>query len=507
MEGVPQLSRRQSFLLVVSIMLATVMQVLDTTIVNVALPHIQGDLSATPAQIGWVLTSYIVPSAIFMTLTGYFSERLGQRRYLVLSMLGFTLASVLCGLADSLSMLVLFRILQGVFGASLVPLSQAIMVQNFPPQSRGRMMGLWSIGVMVGPILGPTLGGWLTDTLSWRWTFFINLPLGLLSAAVAWRVVPQGKRVKRQMDWWGFALLVMALGGLQMILDRGAGEDWYDSNEIRLLTLFCAVGFGGYFWHNLQPSGNVLVNLAIFRDRNFATSCLLMLACGIGMYCTMVLLPLFMQNLLGFNASHTGLLMAPRGIASMIAMVSVGRLMDFIEPKRLFMFGMLLFCLGTLPMTQYSLEVDSFWLVVPGFIQGLGLGLLLVPLSTLAYSSVSPKLVAEATGVFSLMRTLGQAMGVSIATMLLSQRSQIYWHELGGQVRLGNASAAGWLSPLGIELDSPIGGLLMAQELGRQSHMLAFLDAFVFVLVAFIASTPLLLLVRKVGALGEVSAK
>ncbi|MBD2858632.1 DHA2 family efflux MFS transporter permease subunit [Spongiibacter sp. KMU-158] len=493
------LSRRQSIWLVVSIMMATVMQVLDTTIVNVALPHIQGDLAATPSQIGWVLTSYIVPAAIFMTLTGYFSERLGQRRYLVISMAGFTVTSVLCGLADSLSMLVTFRILQGIFGASLVPMSQAIMVQNFPPEARGRMMGLWSVGVMVGPILGPTLGGWLTDALSWRWTFFINLPLGVVSTLIAWKVVPQGKRIRRPMDWWGFVLLVMALGGLQMLLDRGAGEDWYESNEIRLLTLFSVVGFIGYFWHSAQPAGKVLVNLEIFKDRNFSTSCLLMVACGIGMYGTMVLLPLLMQNLLGYTASQAGLMMAPRGIASMISMVTVGRLMDYIEPRRLVVAGAVLFCLGTLPMTNYSLQIDSFWLVVPGFIQGLGLGMLLVPLSTLAYSSVPPALVADATGVFSLMRTLGQALGISIVTMLLSQRSQIYWHELGAQLRLDSSSVQAWLLPLGIAGDSKEAGMLMAMELGKQSHLLAFLDSFVFVLVAFIAVMPALLLIRKIG--------
>lgn len=481
----------------IALMSSTIMQVLDTTIVNVALPHIQGQLGATPAQIGWVLTSYIVASGIFMPLTGYLTDRLGQQRYLLVCIAGFTLFSALCGLATSFNELVLFRILQGVFGAGLVPMAQSIMVQVFPLHERGRAMAIWSIGVMVGPILGPTLGGWLTEVLNWRWNFYINVPVGLISALIAWKAIPQTEPRPRKMDWSGFLLMIMALGGLQMVLDRGTAEDWFYSNWIRGFTLVSVVGFIGFIWHSLTPRESPLFDLRMFNDRNFTTASLLLLVFGLGLYGTMILMPLLLENLLHYPAATTGLLLAPRGLASMVSMQVAGRLVNKVDSRKLIASGILLFSVGSLMATQYNLQIDTFWIVVPALFQGFGLGLVLVPLSTLAYSTLEPRLVPEAVGVFSLMRTLGQALGISAVTMLVSRHTQQAWHHLGGQLTSTSAEVGAWLGESGLTVESPQAAYVLAMELARQSQMLAFVDAFIFVGWAFVAVLPLLVFMQR----------
>lgn len=483
-------------LMAIAVMISTVMQVLDTTIVNVALPHMQGQLSAAPDQIAWVLTSYIVASGVVMPLTGYFTDRLGQRSYLMLCIIGFVIASILCGMSRSLTQIVLFRILQGIFGAGLVPIAQSIMLQAYPGRERGRAMAVWSMGVMVGPILGPTLGGWLTDVLSWRWNFFINVPIGIIAAVIAWRVIPETPRRTRPMDWSGFLLLVCAVGGMQMVLDQGSREDWFASNEIRVLTLISAVGFIGFVWHAFTASREPVLDLRIFRDRNFAVSCLLLAVFGLGLYGTMTLLPLMLDHLFDYPATTTGLVMAPRGLASMVAMMLVGRLINRVDVRMLIIAGIMIFTLGAWITTHYNLDISPYWLVMPAIVQGVGLGMMMVPLSTVAYATLAPRFIAEATGVFSLMRTLGSAVGISVVAMLVTNTGQAAWNQLGGHLRDTSATVAVYLDSIGLTVDAPEAAAILARELMRQSQMVAYVHAFTFVTLVFLLLLPLVLLMR-----------
>src|SRR3954469_410875 len=334
-------SKRERLLITLAVMSATLIQVLDTTIVNVALPHMQGELGATSDQISWVLTSYLVSSAICMPLTGYFSDVLGRKRYLLISIAGFVAASALCGISQSLFQIVLFRLLQGVFGAALVPLSQAIMTESYPVEERGTAMVLWGLGVMVGPVLGPTLGGWLTDVASWRWTFYINLPVGALSLLLAWQFVPQSARRARRMDWPGFGLLALGIAGLQYVLDRGNQQDWFAATDIRLAAVLAVLGLALFLAYSLARPGRSVLDVRIFRDRNFAVACVLICALGLGMFGGLVIQPILLEQLLDYPIVTTGLVLAPRGLATALTMIVVGRLVARVEARWLISTGIL----------------------------------------------------------------------------------------------------------------------------------------------------------------------
>ena len=488
--------RRHRILTTIAVMSATVMQVLDTTIVNVALPQMQGQLGATPDQISWVLTSYLVSSGIFMLLTGYFSDRLGQRRYLVISIVGFTVASLLCGIADSLDQIVLFRLLQGVFGAALVPLAQSIMVQTFPLEERGRALAIWGVGVMVGPILGPTLGGWLTEAISWRWTFFINLPVGIFSALMVWRVVADSEIRERRMDWWGLLYLTACLGGLQFVLDRGGQEDWFAATQIRVMTAVSVMGLMFYLWHCMDRTIHPIFNPAIFRDRNFFMASLLLAVFGLGLFGTLMLQPMMLGTLMGYPELTIGLVLAPRGIASMFSMMLVGRVIHRADPRLLIAIGVVIFTVGTHFTTRYNLEIDTFWIVFPLLIQGIGLGLVFVPLSTVAFSTLEPRYAAEAAGMYSVLRTIGSAVGISIVATVMTDHSQMAWNQLGGFLNGNNPALADYLVQGRLSLQAPQTPYVLAQLLGRQSSMVGMLDAYYLVTWSFAAMLPLVLLLK-----------
>ncbi|MEJ2346080.1 MAG: DHA2 family efflux MFS transporter permease subunit [Gammaproteobacteria bacterium] len=483
-------------LITIAVMSSTVMQVLDTTIVNVALPQMQGQLSATPDQISWVLTSYLVASGVFMPLTGYFTDRMGQRRYLMVSVLGFVITSALCGLSTSLSEIVLFRLLQGVFGASLVPMSQSIMVQTFPLEERGKAMAIWGVGVMVGPILGPTLGGYLTEVLSWRWTFFINLPVGILSLLLTWRVIPDTDKRERNMDWLGLALLTMAIGGLQFVLDRGNQDDWFDSNTIKLAALLSMIGFAAFAYHGLANKSRVLFHLQIFRDRTFTTASILLGVFGLGLYGAMMLQPLMLENLFDYPTLTTGFVMAPRGVASMISMMVVGRLINRVDPRLLISAGIVIFSIGSFAMTRYNLYISPEWVVWPIVIQGLGLGMVFVPLSTLAFSTLPPQYSADAAGIFSLLRTIGSSVGISVVATVLTRHTQTAWNQIGGHITAYNPAVQHYLGRVGLNAGSPLAAPLLGHELARQASMVAFVDCFVLVTWSFILMLPLVFLMK-----------
>jgi DHA2 family multidrug resistance protein len=485
------------FLITVAVMSATLIQVLDTTIVNVALPHMQGELGATADQVSWVLTSYLVSSAIVMPLTGYFSDVFGRKRFLVACIAGFVAASALCGIAQNLVQIVGFRLLQGVFGAALVPLSQAIMSDAYPPEQRGNAMAIWGLGVMVGPVLGPTLGGWLTDVASWRWTFYINVPVGVASFFLAMRFVPDTGRRTRVMDWTGLALLGLGIAGIQYFLDRGNTQDWLAAVDIRVAAIVGSVATLGFIAWSIRRGARALFDVRIFTDRNFGMSCLVMAALGVGMFGGLVLQPILLESLLGYPIVTTGLLMAPRGIATAVAMIVVGRLVNRVDTRYLIATGMVLSAIGSFAMTRYSLDINAFWIVWPALFQGLGLGLIFVPLATIAYATLPPPRIAEAAGIFSLVRTIGAAAGISIVTTLMTRQTQVVWNELGAHVTRFNHALADYLRPLGLSPTDPHALALLAQQVGQQAAITAIVDVFYMTAWSFVAMLPLVLLLRK----------
>ncbi|MHB8253452.1 MAG: DHA2 family efflux MFS transporter permease subunit [Acidiferrobacter sp.] len=487
---------RQRLLITIAVMSTTVMQVLDTTIVNVALPHMEGQLEATPDQITWVLTSYLVASAIFMPLTGFFTDRLGRRRYLLISIFGFVLFSALCGVSVSLDQIVVFRLLQGAFGAALVPLSQAIMVSVYPIEERGRAMAIWGIGVMIGPILGPTLGGYLTEVLSWRWTFFINLPVGILSYLLTLTSVPDTEPRERKMDWGGLLYLSISIGMTQFLLDRGNEYGWLGSARIQLAAVMAIGSFVAFLSHSIGRTGPRLFDLSIFRDRNFTVASLLLAVFGLGMYGSMVMQPLLLEDLLHYPTLTTGLAMAPRGVVSAISMIVVGKLITRVSPRVLITIGIFLSGLGTWAMTRYNLSISEWDVIWPVLVQGAGLGMIYVPLSTVAFATLPKESTSEGAGLFSLLRTIGSSIGISLVTTVFIRHGQIAWNLIGGHItRFGDAIST-YLAPLHLAPGNPLATAVLARTLARQSQMVAFNAAFVFITASFVVMLPLVLLLQ-----------
>jgi MFS transporter, DHA2 family, multidrug resistance protein len=484
-------------MITLAVMSATLIQVLDTTIVNVALPHMAGELGATTDQISWVLTSYLVSSAIVMPLTGYFADTLGRKRYLLVSIVGFVAASALCGIAQNLAQIVSFRLLQGVFGAALVPLSQAIMSDAYPTEDRGKAMAIWGMGVMVGPVLGPTLGGWLTDIASWRWTFYINVPIGALSFFLATQYVTDTGRKARRMDWTGLILLGSGIAGLQYMLDRGTQQDWFAANDIRAAAVAAVAGIAGFVIHSLRRGHGALFDLRIFRDRNFAIACVAMAALGLGLFGGLVLQPILLEGLLGYPIVTTGLVMAPRGLATAVSMMIVGRLVGKADPRLIVGTGMVISAIGSQAMTDYSLDVSTLWIIWPALLQGIGLGLIFVPLSTIAYATLDRSRMAEAAGIYSLVRTIGAAAGISIVTTLLTRQAQVIWNELGGHVTKYNPALVEYLRSLHLTPTDPHAMAIVAAQIAQQAEMSAMLDVFKVTTWSFIGMLPLVFLLRR----------
>lgn len=483
-------------MITVSIMLATIMQVVDMTIVNVALPHMQGNLSATQDQIAWVLTSYIVASAIMTPLTGLLADKLGRKRLFVLSVVGFTLASMLCGMATSLEQIVLFRILQGAFGAPLVPLSQSVVLDTYPREKHGSAMALWGMGVMVGPILGPTLGGWLTEYYSWRWAFYINVPVGALALFGIIGFVPETeRRANRTFDFFGFALLALAIGALQLMLDRGNSEDWFGSQEIVIEAVIA--GLAGYvFLVHMFTAQKPFIEPGLFKDRNFAAGILLIFVVGVMLLATMALLPPFLQSLLGFPVLTTGYVIAPRGIGTMLAMVAVGRLVGKVDTRALVCFGLVLMAYSLYEMTKFTPDVGIYEIVYTGVFQGVGLGFIFVPLSTVAFATLAPRYRNEGTAMFSLVRNIGSSIGISIVMTMLGRQTQVSHASLSESItpfnHALNAASASNVWNLGTDT----GVLALDGEVTRQALAIAYLDDFRLMMYLTVLALPLLLLLR-----------
>ncbi|MGD9601804.1 MAG: DHA2 family efflux MFS transporter permease subunit [Gammaproteobacteria bacterium] len=483
-------------LITVSIMLATIMQAIDTTIANVALPHMQGSLSATQDQISWVLTSYIVAAAIMTPPTGVLAARLGRKRLFAIMVTGFTIASMLSGAATSLVEIVLYRLLQGAFGAGLVPLSQAVLLDTYPREKHGSAMAMWGVGVMVGPILGPTLGGYLTEVYNWRWVFYINLPVGILALLGILAFVPETARDRRRFDFFGFALLSLAIGALQMMLDRGESQDWFASTEIVVEAVLAGL-FLYMFLVHMFTAREPFLEPGLFRDRNLAVGLFLIFMVGVVLLATLALLPPFLQNLMGFPVLITGYVLAPRGIGTMIAMVLVGRLIGKLDTRLLILLGIGLTALSLWEMSGFTTEVPVSTIVWTGIIQGLGLGFIFVPLSTLTFSTLAPHYRNEGTAMFSLMRNIGSSIGISIVVTLLARNTQV-----------NHAGIADVMTPFRATLQQPwlpqvwnwhtaSGLVALNSEVTRQAATIAYLNDFIFMMWVTLLSAPLLLLLRK----------
>jgi MFS transporter, DHA2 family, multidrug resistance protein len=476
-------------------MLATIMQALDTTIANVALPHMQGSFSATLDEIAWVLTSYIVAAAIMTPPTGWLAARYGRKRLFLVSVGGFTIASVFCGIAATLSQMVAYRLLQGAFGAALVPLSQAVLLDSYPRAKHGQAMAIWGLGVMVGPILGPTLGGWLTDDYSWRWVFYINVPFGILALLIISAFVPETKRNRGlPFDMIGFVTISLALAAFQLFLDRGEIKDWFGSTEI-LIELVAACAFFYVFLVHTFTTDNPFIRPSLFRDRNFSVSLILMTLVGVLLFGSLALLPPFLQSLLNYPVVTTGFVIAPRGVGTAVAMVLVGRAMGRIDTRILLTFGLVTLAASLYWMTGFSLEVGMRDIVMSGVVQGIGFGFIWVPVSTIAFSTLAAQRRTEAAGIFSLVRNIGASAGISIVTALIVRNTQINHEQIGASITAYNP----WLRVPAIEhfwnVHTAAGASALNEEVTRQATMIAYLDDFKLMMVLSLLALPLVLLV------------
>ncbi len=480
----------------ISIMLATVMNSLDTTIANVALPHMQGSVSASSDQITWVLTSYIVSAAVMTPLSGWLSDRIGRKRMFLISIGGFTLASMLCGIATTLPEIVIFRVLQGLFGAALIPLSQAVLLDINPPEKHGEAMAIWGAGAILGPILGPALGGWFTEHMSWRWCFYINLPVGIFAfLGVLFFISGDRLRKAKRFDFLGFGMLTLFIASFQMVLDRGPSQDWFQSREIWTETILAGVGLWVFVIHTMTTS-HPFFDRALLRDRNFVTASVFGFFIGILLFSTMALLPPMMQTLMGYPVLTSGLLSMPRGVGSFCAMFLVGRLVGRVDTRAILFAGLLISCVALWQMMHFDLSMGQGAFIVSGLIQGVGVGLLFVPLSTLAFATIPAWLRPEGSSVYTLIRNLGSSVGISIMNALVVANTQTVHASLAGKVVASDPVVRATL-PRMFDPATTAGITALNTEVTRQASMVAYVDDFRLMFIITIACMPMLLIMRK----------
>jgi DHA2 family multidrug resistance protein len=486
------------------VILAVIMQALDTTIANVALPYIQGSVSASADQINWVLTSYIVAAAIMTPPSGFLAAKFGRKRVLLAAIAGFVLASVLCGLAQSLPQIVGFRLLQGLFGASLVPLSQGILLDIYTLEERGSAMALFGVSVMVGPVLGPVIGGWLTDNMSWRWVFYINVPIGALAFAGIMVSVSETKidRMAR-LDWTGFGLLSLAIASLQLFLDRGEQMDWFSSSEIVIESLVCAAALYLLVVHTFTAE-NSFVKPQLFLDRNFAVSMLFIFIIGVTYLASLALMTPYLQTLMGYPVTTAGIVMGPRGMGTMACMFLVGKLIGRVDSRYLLLTGLGLTAWAMYEMTGWTPNISQWTIVRVGFIQGAGLGFLFVPLTTIAFSTLPAHLRGDGTGLYNLSRNIGSSVGISVVSALLTEN-----------VQANHADISAYVTPFNHNFDSAIvsqylnpttaaGRALLDNIITQQATVISYIDDFKLLMLMSLMAMPLVLLLRKPKVAQEV---
>jgi DHA2 family multidrug resistance protein len=486
---------RNRSVLTLCAMLATLMQSLDSTIANVALPYMQGSLSASQDQINWVLTSYIVAAAIMTAPTGWLTSRFGRTRLFVVAVVGFTVASVLCGLSQSIGQIVLFRLLQGMFGASLVPLSQAVMFDIYPPEQRGSAMALWGIGVMVGPILGPTLGGWLTEHYNWRWVFYINVPVGIAATCGLLTFLPETPRVKSGFDWTGFSMLGLGIGALQMMLDRGEQLDWFSSREIVVEACLAGVGIYCFVVHFLLAD-KPFISPRLLRDTNFVIGVVFIFLVGLILYATLALLTPYLQELMNYPVLTAGIALAPRGAGTMLAMFLCGKLIGRVSVRVLTLFGFGVTIYALYAMMGFTPDVSEGTVIVTGFLQGFSIGFVFVALSTVTFATLPPDLRTQGTSIYSLMRNLGSSIGISVTGALLVRNTQVNHAAIAALVSPFNrALQSGAPARLWNPLQSH-GAAALNAVVTRSAETIAYIDDFKLMMLISIVAAPLVFLIR-----------
>ena len=492
----------ERLIVTIGVMMAVLLQVLDTTIANVALPHMQASLSATQDTINWVLTSYIVASAIALPISGWLADRVGRKRLLLISVLMFTVASVLCATATSLTEMVAFRAFQGVGGAFIVPLAQATLFDINPREKHGQAMALFGGGVMIGPILGPVLGGWLTDNYNWRWVFLVNLPVGIICWLLMARFMPKTETHERKFDMFGFVLLALALAGLQLFLDRGEQNDWLSSWEIRL-ELGLAIAASWMFVVHMATAKHPLFDRSMFADRNFATSLLFMAVTGVLLLAGLALLPPLLQNMYGYSVLQSGYLTAPRGVGTLISMLVAGRLTGKIDARLLVGIGVVLMGVSLYMMTGFAIDQPSSPVITSGVVQGLGLGLIFVPLQTLAFETLATRLRTTGAALLNLSRNIGGSIGISIVSTQLVRMTQVAHADLAHNI---TEQTIPTLDPTVLQTVFPVAGpaalAYINMEVTRQALFIAYLDDFKLMMIVSFAVLPLLLLMRRGNKVG-----
>jgi MFS transporter, DHA2 family, multidrug resistance protein len=476
--------------------LATLMQSLDSTIANVALPYMQGTMSASQEEINWVLTSYIVAAAIMTAPTGFLAARFGRTRLFVTAVVGFTIASALCGLAESLGQIVVFRIVQGMFGAALVPLSQSVMYELYPPEQRAKAMGLWTMGVMMGPICGPILGGWLTDHYSWRWVFYINVPFGIVTAIGLLTFLKESSHGGSAMlDWIGFGALSLAIGSFQMMLDRGETLDWFSSREIVLEAFIAGVAFY-IFLVQFFLAPKPFLSPKLFTDRNFTVGAILYAIMGLIMYASLALLAPYLQTLMDYPVVTAGIVLAPRGAGLMLAALICGRVMGRVSARLLVGIGFVVGAYALHEMTLFTPDIPESTVITTGFIQGISIGFLAIPINIIAFATLPAATRTEATSIYSLMRNLGSAIGISITGALLQTNTQVNHALIAADISPFNRALQLGAASRFWDIGSLHGIALLDQEITRQARIIAYIDDFKLMLVLAVVVLPLLLFVR-----------
>ncbi|HEV8579213.1 MAG TPA: DHA2 family efflux MFS transporter permease subunit [Thermoanaerobaculia bacterium] len=496
------------WIITVTVILASMIELIDTSIVNVALPQMMGNLGATLDQIAWVVTGYVVANVIVIPMTGWLASVFGRRNYFTFSLILFTVTSFFCGHATSLWELVIFRFLQGAAGGAMLSTSQAILVETFPPEELGMANGLFGLGVVVGPTVGPTLGGWITDSYSWRWIFYVNLPIGIIAALMAMAFIPDPHERRRNatVDWLGIGLLVVGIGSLQIVLERGESEDWFAATYITVLTFVAVLGIAAFIWRELSTS-NPVVDLHVLRDRSLALGTVFTFILGFGLYASVFILPVFAQNLLGFTAMQTGLILLPGSLATAVMMPLVGRLLQRgVPPQLMNALGFVCFFFFTLMMSHSTLASgrgDFFW---PLILRGLGLGLLFVPLTTLALSNLRGKDIPQGAGLTNMMRQLGGSFGVALVATFIQHRAWTHRVNLLSHVSIYDEAVRQRLAAITQGLMARGSTLYQAQQQAygaiegtvvKQTFLLTYMDAFRVVGIFFLCCIPLLLLFRR----------
>ena len=490
--AVPGLRRN---MVTICAMTATIMQALDTTIANVALPYMQGSLSASQDQINWVLTSYIVAAAIMTAPVGWIANRFGRKRVFILCSAGFTFASVLCGLARDIDQMVPFRLLQGMFGAALVPLSQAVMLDSYALHERAKAMSIWGMGVMMGPIMGPSLGAWLTETYSWHWVFFVNLPFGIVTVLGLLVFMDETKADRDlRFDWFGFAALAIGIGAMQVALDRGEQLGWLESNEVIAEIIVSISGFYYFFAHSLTTS-RPFIQFAIFKDRNFIGGCVFMAVMGLVLFSTMALASPYLQNVIGYPIITAGLLLASRGCGTFVAMMLVGRLMRYVEARMLIVSGLSLTCLSLFYMTGWTDQTGVPEIVTLSIVQGFGFGLVFVPLSTVAFLTLPNHLRTDGTSMLTLLRNVASSIGISVVIAQLTEGGRRVYAVLNEHVTpFNHAMQMPDVSRM-IDLTTDTGRALADAMLGLQAQIIAFSQDFQMVMLFTLCTIPLALMI------------